>query len=73
MKAVKKIREGRQLKKMLLLVFDSFVVICWCFRYFCLNSGGRNLPREVVEIDFRPIFKKNVKYVSNVVFFMYFN
>ncbi len=28
------------------------------FAHFFLNSGGRELPGEVVEIDFRQIFKK---------------
>ena len=31
------------------------------FWLFFLNSGGRDLPGEPVEIDFRPIFKKNEK------------
>ena len=36
------------------------------FRYFCFNSGGRELPGVMVEIDFRPMLEKNGFYNFDV-------
>ena len=46
-------------KKIVLGLVGSILAILGVFLLFFLNSGGQDLPREVVEIDFRPIFNKN--------------
>ena len=53
-----KIREGRQFKNVFFFAYFGYFLLFWLF---FLNSGGRDLPGEPVEIDFRPIFKKNEK------------
>ncbi len=57
--------------KIVFWVFDPILAMLGVFSLSLLNSGGRELPGIMVEIDVRPIFGKNKKYVSTICMFAY--
>ncbi len=53
-----------------LLFFDFWANFCYLLVFWlcCLNSGGRELPGIMIEIDFRLIFEKKLIFSKYCIF-----